>query len=86
MAGRADRHGAISDSAKKRAEAAKQYIENMYTDRSKIMNEKKDRCEHTNVAPGVRGMSRAHRNRLPTTLRCSARNPFQHFFNAMRRF
>lgn len=52
MAGRPERHGAISDSAKKRAEAAKQYIENMYTDRSKIMNEKKDRCVRMHVVMG----------------------------------
>jgi hypothetical protein len=34
----------VSEGARKRAEAAKQYIENMLTDKSKHLNEKKQRC------------------------------------------
>jgi hypothetical protein len=36
--------GQVSDNAKKRAEAAKQYIENMLSDKSKHLHEKKQRC------------------------------------------
>lgn len=34
----------ITDSARKRAEAAKQYIENLYSNRSKDLNDRRHRC------------------------------------------
>jgi hypothetical protein len=43
MAGRREVAPVVSEDAKKRAEAAKLYIENMLTDRTKHRNEKKER-------------------------------------------